>query len=174
MRKLLCLLVVGLVMNPTAASAVTRYWDPNDTRKIIDVHKVATDQGHGETFIQIIGWDRWAGSDIGRRFGSFFRVSLDTLGGARVDRLLDFFFIEHKEQYFCEMLDRSGDRVRERLVANYEELFRARISCTFPSKWLGYDSGKRADFYVDAWSLGRRVDRAPDARRYRGLRDKKH
>ena len=94
MRRLLSLLVVGLILLPVTASAAPQIrTDPDDTSSIMDIHRVTTAQHVRRTYFGISSYDEAFEPAV--LYDGFWEFQLDTKRGGEFgsnDYFLDFLY----------------------------------------------------------------------------------
>jgi hypothetical protein len=166
MRKLLCLLVVGLVMIPAAASATTRT-DPNDTPIVLDIAQVTTERQGWRTFFGIKSYDVWEPQAL---WENFYSIALDTKPGGDFhsqDFGLGFGYNRFKGTLHCTLIETTSPY--SHTIGNRRADWgpEGGVSCAIPTNWLKIR--KEVHLIAGAWWQGQHVDRAPNQGRYTGL-----
>ena len=164
MRKLLCLLVAGLVLLPATASAAPRIrTDPDDTPNVMDIRQVITASHTRRTLLGITTYDPFEATAL---YDSFIQLDFDTKGRIGIDYYVDFGYARRTNTLFCVLVSTAGfgDPVG-RLRADFDPA--GGVSCSIPTRWL--DIRKEVRFSTVTVLQGQHIDRAPGFGWYRGL-----
>jgi hypothetical protein len=162
MRKLVCLLVAGLVLLPATASAAPRIrTDPDDTPIVLDIRQIITASHTRRTLLGITTYDPFEATTL---YENFIQFNLDTKGRIGFDYYLEFGYARRTNTLFCVFLS-DVDFDASRIRADLDPA--GGVSCSIPTRWL--DIQKEVRFSVVAYLQGQEVDRAPGFGWYRGL-----
>jgi hypothetical protein len=169
-RRLIGLIVVGLVLLPSSAQASWQgvgglrvHFDGNDTGSILDIDQVATGIERRQVFFGVQTYDQFTANDIDASQGSWFQFNLDTKRRGRADRFLYLYYWPPDDAFYCEVQTREGLFVGLRR-ASFDTIS---LFCGVRKGWL--DIQKRVKFAVESRDRGVYVDRAPNIGRYRRL-----
>lgn len=162
MRKLLCLLVVGLVLLPATASAAPRIrTDPDDSPHVMDIRQVITASHTRRTLLGITTYEPFEATTL---YDSYIHMEFDTKGRIGIDYYVEFGYNRRTNTLFCVWLsDATFDS--NRIRADLEPA--GGVSCSIPTRWL--DIHKEVRFSVVSVLQGQHIDRAPGFGWYRGL-----
>jgi hypothetical protein len=164
MRKLPGLILVLVLLLSSPASATWRA-DPDDSANVLDINLVTTGRADRAIYFRVSSYASYVREGrLNRTEDSYWSFTLDTRGDRTPDRLLYLYWSPPDDSLYREITSRSGNTIGTRRdVRRTDNAF----SCRIPRRWLGITKPVR--FFVESWSTGTVVDRAPDQARYRGF-----
>lgn len=161
---------IGLWATPASAGkgSITYRNDGDDTRNVLDIRYVGTDQiraGGRFVYVEVGTWDPFQPGDLNVQNDNFFVYRFDTQRRARFDFLTFLFYWPPDGKFYCDVWTRSGTNIgtRDAFVTGPDATrgsLLTSIYCIFPRVWLEIQKPPR--FAVESWYSNVFRDRAPN------------